>query len=121
MKKLAIRFGDNDFGNCFRGLLKTLSNAYKYNNRAIITDKQKLCLIINELSYGHYLLFQNQFEYNEEAAGILNQHTKDYLQITPEKLMINEEVDKFLSENDWDNSETFIIDFTQNEPYIFSI
>jgi hypothetical protein len=54
--KIAIQFGDNDFGSCFLGVLKTLLNAYRYTE-TLPTDKEILCNIINELSTPCYLLF----------------------------------------------------------------
>ena len=56
--KIAIKFGDNDFGNCFLGVLKTLLNAYRHTE-TLPTDKIELCNIINGLSSSCYLLFQH--------------------------------------------------------------
>jgi hypothetical protein len=107
--KIAIKFGDNDFYNCFTGVLKTLLEAYKWNDRLPI-KKAELCKAINEISYGCYLLFQNQFSYNEEKSGELCQRTKDYLQIKPSQILINEEVDAYIKSDAFMNSETFILD-----------
>ena len=107
--KIAIKFGDNDFYNCFSGVLKTILEAYKWTE-SLPKDKTHLCKIINEISYGCYLLYQNQFDYNDEASGELCERTKKYLQITPERILLNEEVDEYLAKVDWDNSETFILD-----------
>ena len=106
--KIAIKFGDNDFYNCFYGILETIKNAECWNNN-ITRDKEKLCKIINQISYGIYLLYQNSFEYNEEKDGNLCERTKNYLQITSDKILIDEEVDTYLKEINWDNSETFIL------------
>ena len=120
--KIAIKFGDNDFYNCFYGVLETIKNARKWNDN-VTEDKEKLCNIINEISYGLYLLYQNSFEYNQEKSGILCSHTKKNLQIKPDQILINEEVSKYLLEVEWDNSDTYIfdsnLDFDNNVP-IFS-
>lgn len=120
--EIAIKFGDNDFYNCFYGVLETIKNARKWNDK-VTEDKEQLCKIINEISYGLYLLYQNSFEYNNEKSGELDNHTKQYLQITPDQILINEEVVKYLQEVEWDNSETYVfdsdLDYNNNTP-IFS-
>lgn len=120
--KIAIKFGDNDFYNCFYGVLETIKNARKWNEK-VTEDKELLCKIINEISYGTYLLYQNSFEYNEEKSGELCERTRKYLQITPDQILLNEEVTEYLKESDWDNSETYIfnsdLDYENNNP-IFS-
>lgn len=120
--KIAIKFGDNDFYNCFYGVLETIKNARKWNNK-VTENKEELCKIINEISYGLYLLYQNSFEYNEEKSGELFNRTKKYLQITPDQILLNEEVVKYLQEVEWDNSDTFIFDSDldyENNTAIFS-
>lgn len=116
--KIAIRFGDNDFHGTFRNLLQTILNAYEYNER--VPTKEQMLVLINKLAYGHYLLFQNQFEYNDEA-NMEESHTKEYLEIPMSKLLYNEEVDEYLKENYDDNSETFILDTTLYSNQIYSI
>ena len=121
--KIAIKFGDNDFYNCFTGVLKTVLEAYKWQG-GMVLDKARFCMIINEISYGCYLLFQNQFSYNEEKTGNICQRTKDYLKIKPEQILINEEVDAYLASDAFMNSETFILDtdldFENNTP-VYSV
>ena len=108
--KIAIKFGDNDFYNCFTGVLRTLLEAYKWNDR-LPKDKKQLSIIINEISYGCYLAFQNQFSYNEEKKlNDICERTKEYLQIKPSQILINEEVDAYLKSDEFMNSETFILD-----------
>lgn len=109
--KIAIKFYDNDFYQCFYGVLETIKNARKWNDK-VTMDKDQLCKIINEISYGIYLLYQNSFEYNEEESGNLSTKTKLYLEITSDQILLNEEVTKYLNETEWDNSETFIFDST---------
>jgi hypothetical protein len=107
--KIAIKFGDNDFYNCFYGVLETIKNARQWNNK-ITEDKEQLCKIINEISYGLYLLYQNSFEYNKEKSGNICKKTKKYLQITSDQILINEEVTKYLKEVNWNNSDTYVFD-----------
>jgi hypothetical protein len=111
--KIAIKFGDNDFYNSFTGVLKTLLEAYKWQDK-LPEDKEKLCKIINEISYGCYLLFQNQFSYNEEKSGELCLRTKEYLQIKSSQILINKEVNEYLTSDAFFNSETFILDTDLN-------
>lgn len=116
--KIAIKFGDNDFHNTFIPLLETLNRAYQHTGN-LPEDKSKLCFIINQLSVNMYLLFQNQYEYNgmENVKDGLKTdenkewiHIKEYFQISPETLLLNEEVDKYLSETEWDNCDTYLLD-----------
>lgn len=122
--KIAIKFGDNDFYTCFYGILETIKNARKFNDK-VTEDKELLCKIINELSYGTYLLYQNSFEYNEEKSGELCLITKDYLQITPEQILLNDEVQKYIEEVGCGggNFETYIFDSdldSENSDQIYS-
>lgn len=109
--KIAIKFGDNDFYGTFHGVLQTILSAKAFKGR-MVEDKEQLCEIINQISYGMYLLYQNQFEYNIERLGGVCESTKDWLQISPDRLLLNEEVDIYLRETEWDNGETFILDCT---------
>jgi len=111
--KIAIKFGDNDFYNTWQGVLKVLREAYIWQKK--LPSKEQLCKIINELSYPCYLLFQNQFEYNEEKDGNMHGHTYNYLQITEEQILIDKEVEEYWKNTTWDNSETFIMDTSLKE------
>lgn len=95
--KVAIKFGDNDYYKSFVGVLEAIKNA-----RSIPQDKEKICEIVNEISYGMYLLYQNPLE---EGDNI-----KQYLQIKPDDILIDDEVEKYLEEFEWNNSETFVFD-----------
>jgi hypothetical protein len=129
--KIAIKFGDNDFGNTFKPVLEVLNSAYKYSN-VLPFDKEKLCFIINSLSPILYITHQNQYEYNgleEVVDGSETTNntefikTKTYLKIKPKDILLNEEVDKYLKEVKCDNSETYILDTDLNyegsEPIYF--
>lgn len=132
MKKIAIKFGDNDFGNTFFGVLQMLFDSFKYSGK-LPTDKEKLCFLINELSPIAYITHQNMWEYNglEQATGLntdINKeflHTKNYLQkITPERILINEEVDTLIKEGDekhFFNGEIFVLDTTLYNNNIYSL
>jgi hypothetical protein len=77
-----------------------------------------------------YLIGQNCYEYNglesiedglktNENRGF--KHTLKYLQIKPEQIYIDDEVDKFLKENDWFNSEFHVLDLTQHDYNVYTI
>lgn len=122
LKKIAIKFGDNDFYNCFTVLLKSLHEVYKWTDY-LPKEKDKLCFIINNLSPTMYVLGQNCWDYNglqnESGSSIETSkefvRTKEYLQITPDRLLVDDEVDKLIEEGDsvhFFNSEIFILDTT---------
>ncbi len=131
--KIAIKFGDNDFHSTFRAVLEVLHSAYKYND-SISLDKERLCFMINTLSPILYLTHQNQYRYDglEKVTDASKtdeneeyKHIKKYLQITPAKILLNNEVTEYCKEVEfWDNAETFILDtdldFENNSP-IYSV
>lgn len=110
--KIAIKFGDNDFHSTWFPIMETLKSAYDYNGELPQT-KEELLIIINNLSCGFYLAFQNQFKYNDEKNLEIS-HTKKYLILTEEELLLNDEVDNYLKSLEpfggIDNSSTFILD-----------
>ena len=110
MTKIAILFHDNDFYNTFVGVLKTLGESIKYMDGKENFDKEKLTLIINDISYSCYLLFQNDWESNsklrEKEASLRN-----YLTIKEKGVLMNEEVDEYKKGTEWDNHETFILEY----------
>lgn len=130
-RKIAIRFGDNDFYNCFTVLLKCLHEIWKWTG-FLPKDKDKLCFAINNLSPTMYLLAQNTWEYNglEDVAGKDTgiseeyEHIKKYLTIKPDRILIDEEVDKLVEEGDavhCFNSEIFVLDTTLYNNNIYAL
>lgn len=116
--KIAIKFGDNDFYSTFTHVLKILSVAVQkveYRRVLFTKDKAKICWIINQLSPICYVLFQNHWEYNgfekieghNTSSSEYYQKMQKYLSITEDRILLDEEVEKYFAENDWDNSETF--------------
>lgn len=110
--KIAIVTHDNDFTSTYRGVLETLKYAFYYKGKLSFT-KQQLCEIINDITLSNYKLSQNQYEYtNGKTFEEHYKHIKKYLTREEKDILLNEEVDKYLEENDWNNSETFILDLT---------
>jgi hypothetical protein len=104
MRLIGIRYGDNDYGNLFRGLLFTLMAALEW--RATEPSREQLLQIINENIYGMYLMWQHMGE-NPPSREEVETH----LEITDNKLYIDEQVDQFFDEKgDWHNSEFIYVD-----------
>jgi hypothetical protein len=104
--KIAIIFSDNDFYNCFYGVLQTINLADKWCSLEHLT-KEQWATCINEIAYGSYLLFQNRFEYGDESQG---KYLKEkYLRVTPDMILLGDEVDEYVKNTEWNNSETFIL------------
>lgn len=121
--KIAIKTSDNDFYNCFFGVLTSMLNAYNHTN-TLPSEKTQLTRIVNEISYGMYLLFQNQFKHNKEAKEGLEEipTTKKYLIISEDQILINDEVDDHVaSVNGWNNGETFVLDINEHVPSLSTI
>ena len=112
--KIGIIFKDNDFHNTFFGVLKVLHESWKHTDR-IQNDKKQLCLIINNLSPACYALFQNNH------SEMFKSEDRSYLYISPDKILLNEEVDEYLSKTSWNNHQTFILDTDLHNNNIYSI
>ena len=123
MKKIAILFNDNDFYMTFRGVLSSFKHAISWADVEILT-KPQIVMIINELSTGMYMLWQNQFEYGKNLDESWEQsfeRTGRYLKISEDDILLNEEVDKYLEGTDWDNGETYIMDASNKHDIKISI
>lgn len=121
VKKIAIKFGDNDFYNTFIPLLKVFLEAEYIPN-----NKEKICYLINLLSYPLYLLNQNSWKYNgleneiELGKSHHSIHIKEYLRLESNQLLLNEEVDKLIEEGDamhCFNGEIFVYDVDRDYVY----
>lgn len=116
IKKLAINFGDNDYHRTFKSILDTIALSY-LNNGSLDFTKEQITFIINELSYGMYLLHQNRFKYEVDDSS-------EYLTIIVEMVHINEEVDSLIDDittKDNGNHQVFILDNKGHKPYVYSI
>lgn len=101
--KIAVRFSDNNFGNTFNGVMRTLYDAYKFSGY-LPQEHKEIKDIVNSLSPVCYRIYQ---DYDGRDDGYL----QDYLMIKESQVMVGDEVDAYIKECDgWDNSETFIID-----------
>jgi hypothetical protein len=109
---VAIRFGDNDFYYTFTTLLRTLGLMANESDKYKNLDKTTLLKILNDLVYPMYRLSQNKYEYtNGKTEEEYSTHIKNYLKIKKDNLLIGRvEVDQYISDNPWDNGETFILD-----------
>ena len=108
--KIAIKFGDNDFGNTFIGVLKAVLEIYNYNG--VIPTKAELVNFINDVSKGFFYARQHNYE--------VYLSSKDYLKIAESQILMGDEVDLFED----NNSETFILDTDLDLPgnrSVFSI
>jgi len=110
MKKLAINFANNHSFSCYYALMKTFLFAYDFT-KSIPYNKKIICLIVNELIYGYYLLIEGCEEQNSEI--------KLSFKIEPDNVYIDDEVDQILKTNDDCNHELFIADFENNRVYSF--
>lgn len=124
LRKLGIKFGDNDFYNTFTVLTRSLREVYKHTEY-LPKDKKKLHFIINQLSPVMYLLGQNCYEYNgmeniedglKTGENSKYLRTAKYLQIPISRIYVDEEVDEFLNDpNSPFNSDFHVLDLTQSE------
>ena len=118
MKKIGIRFSDNDFGTTFRGILDIIKNIGIEQYSRYLTKSQFVDLI-NKFSAGIYYLCQNRNRYD-------NSLDLNYLLIDGKHLFIDEEVDNYIKEleDGWDNGEFYVLDCSNPAPkfhYVYSI
>lgn len=116
-KKIGIRFSDNDFYYTVTAFLRVLLPDESFTHHLandIKFTKAQIVELFNGMAYSLYLLKQNAWRYKPGAT------IKTYLQITEDKVYLDEEVDSFIKEcNGWYNGEFFAVDFT--EAYIWSL
>ena len=110
MTKIGIVFGDNDFHRTFRSVLKILGEALR---DGIEMDKEKILDMVNSFSYPCYLLFQNDWDTKEKLAED-RKHDIEYLTIKMGRLLLDDEVDKYKKEVDWNNGETWIMEYNNH-------
>ena len=122
MYKIAIKFGNNDYLYTFQKVLEILKLSIEGGNFCF--SKKEILQIINKISFGCYLLFQNKFEYNSNEAKRIS---KKDLKIKINQILIDEQVDKYLLKLKkingyvYDNSETFILDLRRKKDKIYSV
>lgn len=113
MKKLGIRFSDNDFTCTWRAILNVIAanglSAYSHLNKAQLAE------LLNETSYAMYLLAQNRYRYDPGLGQ------DDYLHIEEKHIFIDDEVTAFIKEKVWDNGEFHYLDEQTYGGYIGSI
>ena len=119
-KKLAIRFGDNDFSGTFVHLLENIGQS-SIPQSAI--SREELCTLINRASAGIYLIHQARWDmhrkYDWEWCQVDVNKNLEYLQIKPERILLDDEVDNYIKErNGDDNGETFVLDMTGTKPVV---
>jgi len=114
--RIGIRFCDNDFWYTMCGVLDSIENSFAFGRGQYspgLSDwtKANWAELINSLMPAMYILWQNQRNYSNGQT--MEEHFNTigkYLQIKESDIYLGDEVDTFLSENTWYNSEFFFID-----------
>ena len=118
--KIFVRFPDNDFINTWRGVMMALQDAYNFGR--FPETREDLFNAINEIAYPMYLLYQGHPDY--EVANDYEfwvRHSKNYLRITQDNLLVGDEVDQFFNQETNYDLHTYQIilgDPFNNEVYI---
>lgn len=123
INKIAITFGDNDFYYLFEDTFKMFFKSKMLKDLG--TNKYRISFILSHLLPISYLMNQNCFTYNglnligidepidSDDKGFNNMN--NYFKLRTEQILLNEEVDEYIKNNDWDNGETFIYDKLNNK------
>lgn len=113
MNAILIQFGDNNFSSIWANVLRI---AISDSDFFKIKDKKKLAFMFSHAAFGIYVLCKNRCQYNGletyDHKRIIQ--TQNYLTISEENILLDEEVNEFLEKVYWDNSETV---YVYQEPF----
>ena len=97
---IAINFMDNDYGNTFMPIMKFL------HGLDFVPNKTQLINIINEISFGFYLAYQDTYEYKRNEH--LDISTRSYLQLDEKNIYLGDEVKDWIIKNNFNHSCWYI-------------
>lgn len=113
MRRLGIRFGDNDFSTTCTWFLRLIlpePPVWEVAPRSVTFTRAQVVTLFNETALGIYLMKQNRFEYDMEPAEV--EHIRAYLRITEDQVYIDDEVGAYVEGNqEMLNGEFFAVDF----------
>ncbi len=115
--KIAIKFGDNDFGNIFLSIMQMLL-ALKHNG-SLPLDKDKLCHIIQRFAH---VTYKKQWEH-DRLNFIKTEDNKEFRlkyllsKISVDRILVNDEVDAYIEGDNFFNVESIILDTEQHNIY----
>ena len=102
MKKLAIRFSDNDFVNTIRPWLTLLTDGHLDEVEKM--TKQEIVDLFNRSAAGVYWVSQNKMRYQSSEADVAS--IAKYLTTDDNHVFFDEEVDQYIAANKgWDNDQ----------------
>lgn len=114
-RKLGIRFSDNDFHTTMYAFLSYLGTVTgddtAYRDRSLFSfSKKEIVILFNISAAAFYFLQQNRLSYNKPKDGVWTadvSRMRNYLTIGEDEVFFDEEVDQYIKEHEWDNSEFF--------------
>lgn len=102
MKKIGIRFSDNDFYNTLHGFFRTLADSMLWNQRDLTENltKARIVSLFNNMNYDLYQLYQNGFcpPGHDRTEEENRQRLTAWLTIKEENVYFDEEVDSYIEE-----------------------
>ena len=113
IKSLVVIFKSVDYYSTFQNLFNTLYEANDYSG-GLPYNKTQICNIINKMSYAHYLLFQNQFEYEPMTP-------EEFFKIEESQIFINDEAKNYIEYEHPrpPNSLICVLDLSNKSSYVF--
>ena len=124
IKRLGIKFGDNDFENTFIPITKLFLDVYNFNAtfdipRDIEEFREEITNIINDISKSFYRLYQISLVYNDYEIDLTTEARYEHILINKERVFINEEVsDYVINQTEFHNHDFFAVDFESNVTYV---
>lgn len=103
MRTIVIILGDNDFGQTFRPLLKTINRAIKCNDD--LTTPEQVTTCIKEGVRFHYLTFQHRIRHTESTCYKIEK-VIDYL--SKIRILFDEEAESDIQTKDHDSGAWYL-------------
>lgn len=100
IKKIGIRFSDNDFYNTLYGFFRVLADGVLWNHHSLpeTLTKARIVQLFNSTNYALYQLYQHGFRppHHNRTEEEDQQRITTWLTITEENVYFNEEVDQYV-------------------------
>lgn len=105
--KILLRLGDNDFYFTMMAFGRLFTQDHRKDVDRVLTV-ERVVQLWNEMCGPLYLLAQNQWSYRDTPEDYA--HTRKYLQITKDRVLLGEDAVKYMNENrsGWNGEWLFV-------------
>lgn len=123
MKKILIKFHDNDFYRHFQWFLGNLGNALDEGDLTVESlTKERLCFMHNETIKASGV-FTARWDLSHHYPESIEEHilkeaksNEKYLRLTEDRIYFDEEADELIKEHEgWMNHESFVLEIWEEK------